>query len=76
MISSDVLGIFQAFTPKFVKKYENLAEKTIDAFEAYVKDARDGKFPKEEHSYKMIEGELPKLKNKLNVPRPVVNLDN
>jgi 3-methyl-2-oxobutanoate hydroxymethyltransferase len=27
MICSDVLGIFQAFTPKFVKKYENLGEK-------------------------------------------------
>ncbi len=68
MICSDVLGIFQAFTPKFVKKYENLAEKTIKAFEAYVKDARDGKFPKEEHAYKMIEGELSKLKTKLGGP--------
>ncbi len=27
MICSDVLGIFQAFTPKFVKKYENLGQK-------------------------------------------------
>lgn len=61
MISSDVLGIFQAFTPKFVKKYENLAEKTIDAFVQYVEEARIGEFPKEEHTYKMVEGELPKL---------------
>jgi 3-methyl-2-oxobutanoate hydroxymethyltransferase len=61
MICSDVLGIFQAFTPKFVKKYENLGEKTIQAFKAYVKDAREGQFPQEEHAYKMVEGELPKL---------------
>lgn len=62
MICADVLGIFQAFTPKFVKKYENLGEKTINAFKQYVADARSGEFPKEAHAYKMVEGELEKLK--------------
>ena len=66
MICSDVLGIFQAFTPKFVKKYENLAEKTIGAFAQYVKEAQSGQFPKEEHAYTMIEGELPKLREILD----------
>jgi 3-methyl-2-oxobutanoate hydroxymethyltransferase len=61
MICSDILGIFQAFTPKFVKKYENIAEKTINAFSGYVKDVRSGQFPGEEHTYKMVEGELAKL---------------
>lgn len=62
MICSDVLGIFQAFTPKFVKKYENLGEKTVTAFKQYAQEARNGQFPKEEHAYKMVDGELPKLK--------------
>ena len=31
MIVSDVLGIFQAFTAKFVKKYANLGEETLKA---------------------------------------------
>ena len=66
MICSDVLGIFQAFTPKFVKKYENLAEKTIEAFRQYAEDVRNNQFPKEEHAYKMVEGELPKLKDLLD----------
>jgi 3-methyl-2-oxobutanoate hydroxymethyltransferase len=66
MICSDVLGIFQAFTPKFVKKYENLGEKTVSAFEQYVQDDRNGLFPKEEHAYKMVEGELSKLKDLLD----------
>lgn len=66
MICSDVLGIFQAFTPKFVKKYENLGEKTVNAFKQYARDARDGHFPKEEHAYKMVDGELPKLQKLLN----------
>ena len=61
MICSDVLGIFQAFTPKFVKKYENLAEKTIEAFTRYAEESRKGQFPKDEHTYKMVEGEHPKL---------------
>jgi 3-methyl-2-oxobutanoate hydroxymethyltransferase len=65
MICSDILGIFQAFTPKFVKKYENLAEKTIKAFTAYVEEARRGEFPQDQHSYKMVEGELAKLKDAL-----------
>ena len=61
MISSDVLGVFQAFTPKFVKKYANLAEEIRKAFEAYVEDVRTLRFPEDAHAYKMIEGELPKL---------------
>ncbi len=62
MICSDVLGIFQAFTPKFVKKYENLAQKTIDAFRSYADEARSGTFPADEHTYKMVDGEFDKLK--------------
>ena len=61
MISSDVLGIFQAFTPKFVKRYANLAGEITKAFEAYVEDVRSLRFPEDKHTYKMIEGELPKL---------------
>ena len=59
MVCSDILGIFQAFTPKFVKKYDDLGEKTIKAFTQYAKEIRDGEFPEEKHTYKMVEGELP-----------------
>lgn len=65
MICSDVLGIFQAFTPKFVKKYENLGGKTVDAFSQYIADARGREFPEEKHTYKMIEGEMKKLQKLL-----------
>jgi 3-methyl-2-oxobutanoate hydroxymethyltransferase len=65
MICSDVLGIFQAFTPKFVKKYENLGGKTVEAFKQYVADARSKAFPADEHTYKMIDGELVKLQELL-----------
>ncbi len=65
MICSDVLGLFQAFTPKFVKKYENLGKKTIEAFTVYAEDVRKGQFPEDVHTYKMVKDELPKLEKLL-----------
>ncbi|UCF95009.1 MAG: 3-methyl-2-oxobutanoate hydroxymethyltransferase [Desulfobacterales bacterium] len=65
MIVSDVLGIFQAFTPKFVKKYANLGEKTVEALSRYAAEVRHREFPQDEHTYKMVEGELAKLMARL-----------
>jgi len=65
MIVSDILGIFQAFTPKFVKRYANLGEETLKALKAYANDVRTGRFPEPQHTYSMIEGELPKLMSAL-----------
>jgi 3-methyl-2-oxobutanoate hydroxymethyltransferase len=61
MIVSDLLGIFQAFTAKFVKKYANLGEETLKALSTYADDVRAGRFPEAQHTYNMVEGELPKL---------------
>jgi 3-methyl-2-oxobutanoate hydroxymethyltransferase len=66
MIVSDLLGIFQAFTPKFVKKYANLGEQTLKALQTYAQDVRAGGFPEPQHTYNMVEGELPKLMAALN----------
>ncbi len=65
MICSDILGIFQAFTPKFVRKYDNLGERTLKVFTQYANEVRSGEFPAEEHTYKMVEGELAKLEKLL-----------
>ncbi len=61
MIVSDLLGVFQAFTPKFVKKYADVAGVMTDAFAAYAKDVRERTFPAAEHTYRMVAGELEKL---------------
>ena len=61
MIVSDMLGIFQAFTPKFVKKYAQIGSEMSKAFEAYVADVRAGAFPSGEYTYSMLKGELEKL---------------
>jgi 3-methyl-2-oxobutanoate hydroxymethyltransferase len=57
LIVSDLIGQFQAFTPKFVKKYCNVAEMVTGAMKAYCDDVRAGSFPAEEHCYRMLEGE-------------------
>jgi len=61
LIIGDMLGYFEAFTPKFVKKYANLAEVITKAFSDFIEDVRTGKFPEEKHCYRMVEGELDKL---------------
>jgi 3-methyl-2-oxobutanoate hydroxymethyltransferase len=61
MIVSDLLGIFQAFTAKFVKRYANLGEETLKALSIYADDVRAGRFPEAQHTYNMVDGELPKL---------------
>lgn len=61
LIVSDLLGIFQAFTPKFVKKYANLGEDMKRAFIAYRDEVRQGAFPGPEHVYSMLEGEAERL---------------
>ena len=63
LICGDMLGMFQAFTPKFVKKYAQVAEIEIEAFKEYVKDVKEEKFPTEDHVYhaKDSEEEFDKL---------------
>jgi 3-methyl-2-oxobutanoate hydroxymethyltransferase len=66
LIVSDTIGQFQAFTPKFVKKYCNVAAMVTDAMKAYAADVRDGRFPEDEHCYKMIAGEEEKFLARIN----------
>jgi 3-methyl-2-oxobutanoate hydroxymethyltransferase len=61
LIVSDVLGTFAAFTPRFVKKYADLAAVSTAALAEYVEDVRGGAFPEEQHCYRMLEGEPEKF---------------
>ena len=47
----DILGLFEKFTPKFVKKYANLSEDILQAFQQYKEDVEQGSFPGPEHSF-------------------------
>lgn len=61
LIISDLVGQFQAFTPKFVKKYGDVAKVYIDAVSEYIKDVKAQKFPADEHCYHIIKGEEEKI---------------
>jgi 3-methyl-2-oxobutanoate hydroxymethyltransferase len=61
LIVSDLIGQFTAFTPKFVKRYANVAEVVTTAMREYVEDVRSGRFPTDEYCYHMLKGEEEKF---------------
>jgi len=63
LIVSDMLGVFEAFTPKFVKRYAEVAKISTEALTAYVQDVRNRNFPEPKHIYPMIAEELVKFKD-------------
>lgn len=61
LVYQDMLGMYSDFTPKFVKKYENLSEKMNIAFKRYIEEVKDEVFPSEEHSFKINDEVIEKL---------------
>ncbi len=61
LIVHDLLGFFDRFTPKFVKKYADLNSAITQAFTAYKDDVVGGRFPEPQHNYALKAGELAKL---------------
>lgn len=61
LVLHDALGLFDRYTPKFVKKYINLSPMILTAIEEYKKEVLEGKFPAAEHSFSIKEEELKKL---------------
>lgn len=53
LVYQDMLGMFNDFTPKFVKHFSNIGEEMSRAFRDYISEVRSGAFPDEEHSFKM-----------------------
>ncbi len=61
LVINDMLGLFQRYTPKFVKKYANLSELITQAILEYKKEVGEGSFPDEEHAFKIKKEELDKI---------------
>jgi len=59
----DVLGIYQMFTPKFVRKYANLGPEITAAFATFADEIRSGAYPAPEHCYSFREGERERLED-------------
>jgi 3-methyl-2-oxobutanoate hydroxymethyltransferase len=50
LVSYDACGLFQGFTPRFVKRYAELGAVMTEATRAYIGEVRSGVFPAAEHS--------------------------
>lgn len=51
LVLPDLLGLNDAFSPRFLKRYANLAGTVRDAVRAYGEDVRECRYPADEHSF-------------------------
>ncbi|MEX2090185.1 MAG: 3-methyl-2-oxobutanoate hydroxymethyltransferase, partial [Bacteroidota bacterium] len=51
MVVADMLGLYEEFQPRFVRRYANLADTVRESVGRYVRDVKDKNFPSKEESY-------------------------
>jgi 3-methyl-2-oxobutanoate hydroxymethyltransferase len=61
LVTHDLLGLFDRFTPRFVKKYADLHTEMQTAFTEYITDVQARAFPAQEHTVEMNDGEWEEL---------------
>jgi len=57
LVTHDMLGLFDRFTPRFVKKYADFYIQMVDAFQSYKTDVEARAFPAAEHTFSIPEDE-------------------
>ncbi len=67
LVIHDLIGLFERFTPKFVKQYAKISDDILSAVSRYKSDVEGMKFPEEKHSFSMNPKELEKLKSKKKI---------
>jgi 3-methyl-2-oxobutanoate hydroxymethyltransferase len=65
LVSADLLGLFEQFTPRFAKRYVDLAPQISGAFQSYCAEVVAGTFPDVDHSYGINAAEFEKLERAL-----------
>jgi len=61
LVYHDLVGLFDRFTPKFVKRYINLSPEIKEALVQFKTDVEKGTFPGPEHTFVMKEEEAEKI---------------
>lgn len=61
LVINDMLGLFERYTPKFVKKYANLSGVISEAVQNFKNEVLQEKFPTPQHSFTIKEEELKKI---------------
>ncbi|MGB9840789.1 3-methyl-2-oxobutanoate hydroxymethyltransferase [Thermovenabulum sp.] len=57
LVFHDMVGLFEKFLPKFVKRYANLGEEILKALQEFKKEVKEGKFPSDEFVFKGVDEE-------------------
>lgn len=63
LVLHDAIGLFDRYTPKFVKKFIDLSPLIVKALEQYRDEVQNGMFPDDAHSFHIKEEELKKLED-------------
>jgi 3-methyl-2-oxobutanoate hydroxymethyltransferase len=58
LVWHDMLGMYAGRTPRFVKRYAEIADEIGEAVARYAGDVRSGAFPEEKHTYGISDEEL------------------
>jgi 3-methyl-2-oxobutanoate hydroxymethyltransferase len=58
LVWHDLLGMYPGHTPRFVKRYAEIADEIGSALGEYVDEVRSGAFPGEQHTYAIAADEL------------------
>ncbi|HEX9838231.1 MAG TPA: 3-methyl-2-oxobutanoate hydroxymethyltransferase [Anaerolineales bacterium] len=66
LVTHDLLGLFDRFTPKFVKKYANFHLEMQRAFADYIEDVETKRFPAQEHTVEMDDTEWDALMKEID----------
>jgi len=61
LVLYDILGLFDKFEPRFIKKYANLNKEILKALKTYKAEIHKGIFPADQHCYNMDKSEFKKL---------------
>ena len=67
LVSYDMIGLFEKFTPKFVKRYARVAGDIREAASAFGREVKSGAFPGPEHTVHLAPAELERLRAQLGV---------
>ncbi len=51
LVSHDMLGLYEKFKPKFVRRYAEMEKTMMDAFSRYIDDVKNKDFPSADESY-------------------------
>jgi 3-methyl-2-oxobutanoate hydroxymethyltransferase len=65
LVSHDLLGMFERFTPRFAKRYTNLYQEMVKVFTEYKMEVERGIFPADENTFSMNEEQLTLWQNQL-----------